>query len=50
MGSVSFWHIPIFADIVLILFGGNRFAAEHRTAGGDLAVFAGVPGWLSVRR
>ena len=27
MGGFSFWHILIFAIIVLLLFGGNRFSA-----------------------
>ena len=26
MGGFSFWHILIFAIIVLLLFGGNRFS------------------------
>lgn len=26
MGGFSFWHILIFAVIVLLLFGGNRFS------------------------
>jgi sec-independent protein translocase protein TatA len=27
MGGFSIWHILIFAIIVLLLFGGNRFSA-----------------------
>ena len=27
MGGFSLWHILIFAVIVLLLFGGNRFSA-----------------------
>ena len=27
MGGFSFWHILIFAIILLLLFGGNRFSA-----------------------
>ena len=27
MGGFSFWHILIFAIIILLLFGGNRFSA-----------------------
>ena len=27
MGGFSFWHILIFAVILLLLFGGNRFSA-----------------------
>jgi sec-independent protein translocase protein TatA len=27
MGGLSIWHILIFAVIVLLLFGGNRFSA-----------------------
>jgi len=27
MGGFSFWHILIFAIIVLLLFGGNRFSS-----------------------
>ena len=27
MGGFSIWHILIFAVIVLLLFGGNRFSA-----------------------
>ena len=27
MGGFSLWHILIFAIIVLLLFGGNRFSA-----------------------
>jgi sec-independent protein translocase protein TatA len=27
MGSFSIWHILIFAIIVLLLFGGNRFSS-----------------------
>ena len=27
MGSFSIWHILIFAIILLLLFGGNRFSA-----------------------
>jgi sec-independent protein translocase protein TatA len=26
MGGFSFWHILIFAVIILLLFGGNRFS------------------------
>jgi sec-independent protein translocase protein TatA len=27
MGGFSFWHILIFAIIILLLFGGNRFSS-----------------------
>ena len=27
MGGFSFWHILIFAIILLLLFGGNRFSS-----------------------
>lgn len=27
MGGFSFWHILLFALLVLLLFGGNRFSA-----------------------
>jgi sec-independent protein translocase protein TatA len=27
MGSFSIWHILLFAVIILLLFGGNRFSA-----------------------
>ena len=27
MGGFSLWHILIFAIILLLLFGGNRFSA-----------------------
>ena len=27
MGGLSIWHILIFAVVVLLLFGGNRFSA-----------------------
>ena len=33
MGGFSFWHILIFALLVLLLFGGNRFSSMM----GDIA-------------
>ena len=33
MGGFSFWHILLFALLVLLLFGGNRFSAMM----GDIA-------------
>ena len=39
MGGFSLWHILIFAVIVLLLFGGNRFSAMMKDVAQGLKSF-----------
>jgi sec-independent protein translocase protein TatA len=51
MGGFSIWHILIFAIILLLLFGGNRFSAMMGDVAKGLKSFkAGMADEDSIRR